>query len=154
MTTYRQTQELLEGLLRSKAVRVQAQDKFSYAWGKNYDKLISIQKVIEKRRYPEQTDATKKFMKEVSKIGDILKERDVQKENYEAEYKIEADRIEKLFPDVKKYYDDHNKAFEAWLDTDVEFEPYVFISDIKFHGSDMPEMTLEQRAGISFMVME
>lgn len=134
--TRQEASDMFTALLKCKTIP--ADFKFSYAVAKNIDKLMSIHKQTDKKRFPEQTERMKEFYIEIQKI----KTEDKQ------EYEKQANDIEAQFPDVKETFTKHNEFLSAYLSEEVEFDPYK----IKDERLLPDKITPEQVQSMLFMI--
>jgi len=145
MTTYRQTQELLEGMKLSE--KVVGCIKWNYAWNKNHVKLNSIKTIIDKHNTPPKTDRLVEYLKVIGKMNNELQAKNVAYGS--PEYTEAANKVDGDFPDIKAMIEDHRVKHNEFLDSECDFEPYYLLLEF------VPEnMTPEQYGGISFFIKD
>lgn len=150
--TNREAEAMLNSLGLSAEIKISGENKFSYAWGKNHNKLLSINRHINNNHFPKEDEEQRKMQKECAKIEPKLLKEGFVKDSpeYKEKYAEMADAVEAQFPHVKEKFETHNEWFEnEFMETEIDFEPYM-LTDI----TSMPEMTLEQRAGCNFFLPE
>ena len=159
--TYQEASELLQGLLKSKSIRVETEHKFSYAWTRNYDKLVSIQKIIEGNRYPKDLKPFKAYFEAQSLVESKMSKSglEVGSGEYKVKMDNELDEVGLKFPVEKAECEAHQKWFaEEFILKPVEFEPYKIkavyqpCTPTGIPETNIPPMQMEQRAGCNFFI--
>lgn len=138
--TNSQASELLHKLLSLQSVR--SNSKFNYFLNRNIEKLTSVQKQINRRRFPQQDKDDEAFMKEISHIKTLLSEKGIEEndERFKEAYSILADEVEFKYPKLKAKYEQHKIDFENFLHMVSDYQPYRINRE---HLSDLSDTQIE-----------
>jgi hypothetical protein len=123
--------------------------KFSYAVAKNIEKLTSIQKEVDKKRFPAPDERSKKYFEELEELKKEITEKNLPKPEANKEYETAANALEKeKYQDVKDRYQKHFDMFNEYMKEEIEFENYMY--------SGVPPQTCspEQVMALQFMLPE
>lgn len=121
--------------------------KFSYAVAKNIDKLTSIQKEVDKKRFPSADERSKKYFEELEELKKEIMEKNLPQPEANKEYETAANALEKeKYQDVKERYQKHFDGFNEYMKEEIEIEPYMY--------SGVPPQTIspEQVMALEFML--
>jgi hypothetical protein len=141
-TTRLHVSEMLNGLMAVK--KLAGDNKYAYAVARNIDRMLSIQKITERRRFPDPDERSLEYFTKIEKL-----KKDIAEKTVAGDFETLANDIEKDYQDVKQRYEAHFKTFQEYVNEDVEIDIYMLKSE---HLPD--NITPEQMQGLMFMVDE
>jgi len=131
----------------NKCKTLMADFKFSYAVAKNINALTSIQKAVEKHRFPEPTPRSKEYFEKLEELKKEISEKNLPQAEANKEYEAAANKLEnESYADVRDAYKKHYEGFQKYMEEQVEFTQYVY--------SGQPPQTIspEQVMALEFML--